>query len=113
MNELIDKAKSCLSQQITDINEPLASMIGEYLIDICTNEIIAEKIINENKTLDKLNKTLWNEAKKRKKGNGAFIPDSEIFIEVEKYFCITEADKNNKVQPKKQDKKIVNIMDFI
>lgn len=113
MNELLDKAIAHITEQAMKLDEQLTYMIEEHLTNICTTEQVANKLLDEEKTLEKLNKDIWNLASKRKKGNGAHIPDAEIFEISEKYYGITEEDKNIKTVNKRQDKKIVNIMDLL
>lgn len=119
MNELIDKAIAHITDEAMKLGDDLSIMIEEHLTNICITEAVANKLLNEEKTLNKLNKNIWDEARKRKNGNGAHIPDAEIFEMAESYYCITEEDKNsiaihqNHKQVHKEPKKIVNIMDML
>lgn len=119
MKELLDKAIAHITDEATKINEQLITMIEEHLTNICTNVAVAQKLLNKDKTLEELSKNIWDEARKRKKGNGAHIPDVEIFKMAEKYYEITEEDKNSTIRQEKEsaqiktNKKIINIMDLI
>lgn len=128
--EIIDKAIKHITDQAIDINEPLTTMIEEHLTEICNNEEIANKLLNEKKTLKQLNKNIWNTAKQRKQGNCAYIPDAEIYETVEEYYNIIDTEKNTEQRnkdekdkeqkqtpimpvPKKTEKNIINIMDLL
>lgn len=95
---MIDQAIAHITEQMMKLNQPLVQMIEEHLTTICTTNAVAEKLLNKEKTLKELSDQIWKEAEKRKKGNGAFIPDKEISEIAENYFGITEQDKaGNKV----------------
>lgn len=66
----------------------------EHLTNICTNDRIAEKIMQEGKTLQGSFDKMKSIAKNRRKGNFAYIPESEGFAIIEEYYGITEADKS-------------------
>lgn len=90
---MINKAIARITDEMMKMDDPLARMIEEHLTEKCTTERIAEKILNPDKTLEKIHKKIWDEAKKRRKGNGAFIPDQQIYAMVDKYYGIDEAAK--------------------
>ena len=84
MNAALEK----LTKQATSLNDgdPCKVMISEYLMDKITNERIADIILDESKTLSELNKNLWDLARERKSGNGAFISDDELKQIADEYF---------------------------
>ncbi len=90
---MINQAIAKITDEMMKKNDPLITMIEEHLTNICTNEAVASKLLIGGKNLDGCSKKIWQEAGKRKKGNGAHIPDSECFEMAEKYFEITEKDK--------------------
>ena len=87
-----------------DIQEVLVSR--EELTEICDR--IAEKILNSEKSLEKIHKKIWGEAKKRKKGNSAYIPDQQIYEMVDKYYGINETAKRH-VEPAGS----INVLDLL
>lgn len=90
---MIDKAITHITEQMMQLDQPLVQLIEEHLTEICTTEVVAEKLLAPEKTLKELNEKIWSEARKRRKGNGAYIPEREIFEMAEKYYDVTEADK--------------------
>ena len=91
---MINEAIAKITDEMMKLNDPLAQMIEEYLTGICINDKVAGKLLQENKNLAELKNQLWREAGNRKRGNGAYIPNSEIYEMAEAYFGITEDDKN-------------------
>ena len=106
---MIDKAIAHITDQMMQLNQPLVQLIEEHLSEICTTTAVAEKLLNEEKTLKELNDKVWSEARKRKQGNAAYIPESEIFTMSEEYYGITEADKN--IHHKTGN--VINILDLM
>lgn len=66
----------------------------EHLTKLCTNDCIAEKILQEDKTLQGSFDEMKCVAKKRKHGNFAYIPEKEGLAIIEEYYGITDADKS-------------------
>lgn len=93
MSERTDRAIAKITDEMMKLEDPIAQGIEEHLTDICTNDIIAEKILAADKTVKSACDALWKEAKKRRKGNSAYIPMEEAFLIIEKCFGITEDDK--------------------
>ncbi|MCC2864894.1 PcfK-like family protein [Anaerovorax odorimutans] len=91
---MIDKAIAHITEQMMQLDQPLMQLIEEHLTGICTTTAVAERLLAEDKSLKNLNDKVWSEARKRKKGDGAYIPESEIFAMAEEYYGITEEDKN-------------------
>lgn len=96
--ELINKARSKITEQSLKLNDNFATFIEEYLNQICTTEKVAEKILNSDKTLKGFCDECIEEARKiaRQKGSGAQcagFPDSEYYERVEKYYGILPEDK--------------------
>ena len=86
-------------------NNTAIRAIEEHLTSICTTNEVAEKILNEEKTLRGALEAIKNEAQKEKIGNCAFIDDKRGFEIVEKYFGIDEENKKTN--------KIIDIIDLI
>lgn len=85
---MIDKAIARITGEMMKIDDPLAQMIEEHLTERCTNVQVAEKLLASEKSLKELHKQIWDEAGKRKKGNGAYIPDEEIYQMADDYYGI-------------------------
>lgn len=86
INEAIEK----ITNEMMRIDDPLAQMIEEHLTEKCSNDIIAAKLLSPSKSLKEIHRNIWEEAKKRKKGNGAFIPDAEIYHMIDVYYDIAD-----------------------
>lgn len=66
----------------------------KHLMELCTNDCIAEKILQEDKTLQGSFEAMKEIALKRAQGNFACIPDQDGFTIIEEYYGITDADKS-------------------
>ena len=80
----------------------------EYLTSICTTDAVAEKILAEDKKLQKCFDQIKEIARKRATNGCAYIPPEEGFEIVESYYGITDADK----QTTPADKPASNIIDI-
>lgn len=106
MNPKIGKAiKKITEEMMENQNNTAIRVIEEHLTSICTTNEVAEKILNEEKTLRGALEAIRNEAQKEKVGNCACIDDKRGFEIVEKYFGIEEEDK--------KFNKIIDIIDLI
>lgn len=106
---MINKAIAHITDQMMKLNQPLVQLIEEYLTEICTTEAVAEKLLAEGKTLKELNDRMWSEAAKRKTGQGAYIPEPELYAMAEEYYGIAEEDKQK--QHKASD--VIDIRDLL
>lgn len=86
---MIDKAIARVTEEMMKIDDPLAQLVEEHLTEVCITERVAEKLLDPKKTLKEAHKKIWEEARRRKKGNGAYIPDQEIYEMVDEYYGIT------------------------
>lgn len=64
----------------------------EYLTSICTTDAVADKILEEKKTLQGSFDAMKKVAMKRKVRDCAYIPPEEGFEIIRNYFGITDAD---------------------
>ena len=101
---MVNKAIARITDEMMKIDDPLAQLLEEHLTEICTTDQVAEKLLDPEKTLKELHGKVWDEAKNRKKGNGAYIPDKEIFQMAEDYYGIQQ-----KAAPAKQ----INVLDLL
>ena len=103
----IDDAIRKITDEAMKINDPVAQGIEEYLTDICTNETVADRLLDPGKNLAEIHKRIWDEAKKRKKGNCAYIPSEEVFQMVRKYYGIQTEKREERSREK------VDILDLL
>lgn len=92
---MINKAIARITDEMMKIDTPHAVAVEEHLTEICTTEAVAEKLLDESKSLKGFLDQLLEEAKKRKKGNVAYIAPDEVWQMVEDYYGITEEDKSS------------------
>lgn len=88
---MIDKAIAKITEEMMKIDTPLAQGIEEHLTEICKSEAAAERILNPEKKLSDICKTVTGEAKKRAKNGVAYIPPDEVFRMVDEYYGIGAA----------------------
>ena len=94
MSEKIEKAIAHITEQMMKDQKNLSLVrIEEYLTNLCTNEGIAEKLLNKTKTLQGAIDAMMKEARNRTTGSCACLTDEEGFSIVEEYYGITDADK--------------------
>lgn len=108
---MIDKAIAKITEEMMKIDTPHAVAVEEHLTEICTTEAVAVKLLDESKSLQGFLGKLLEEARKRKKGNVAYIAPDEVWQMVEKYYGITEEDKSPMVAAPAED--IIDISDFL
>lgn len=115
MQEIINKAIAYITEQMMkEEGNSAVVAIEEYLTDICKNEAIANKLLNKEKTLKGALKEIENAARKIQKNNIACIGPWEGFAIVEKYYSITEEDKQASNSSKsKKDMDLIDVMDFM
>lgn len=105
---MINKAIARITEEMMKLNDPVAQGIEEYLTGICTSVSVAEKLLDPGKTLNGAYSKVWDEAKRRKKGNCAYIPPEEVYAIVREYYGI----EAGHTRPAKQQTKI-NAMDLL
>lgn len=93
MSKKTDRAIAKITDEMMKLEDSIAQGVEEHLTDICTNDIIAGKILSKEKTVEGACEALWEAARKRKKGNSAYIAPEEAFAIIEEYFGINEDDK--------------------
>ena len=85
---MIDKAIAKITDEMMKIETPLAQGIEEHLTGICRSEAVAEKILNPEKKLADICKSVTEEARGRAKNGVAYIPPDEVFQMVDEYYGI-------------------------
>ena len=87
---MINKAIAKITDEAMKINDPVAFAIEEHLTKKCTTNAVAVLLLAEDKSLKAAYDKVWAEARKRKKGNCAYIPPEEVYEMVEKYYGIDQ-----------------------
>ena len=100
---MINEAIAKITDEMVKMDDPLAQMIEEHLTEVCKTDQVAKKLLDPKKSLKKIHEKIWDEAKKRRIGNGAFIPDQEIYDMVDEYYGINQ---------KAQAAKTIDVMDM-
>ena len=85
---MIDKAVAKITEEMMKIETPLAQGIEEHLTGICKSDSVAEKILNPEKKLADICKSVTEEARKRAVRGVAYIPPDEVFRMVDEYYGI-------------------------
>lgn len=75
----------------------------ECMTSICTTEAVAEKILQEDKTLTGAYETMRDIAKGRQKNGCAYIPPDEGLSILKKYFGIRESDTHSVIKAESTD----------
>ena len=86
-----DKAIRKLTEEAMKIDDPVAFAIEEHLTSKIRTNAEASLILAEDKTLKGAYDKVWAEARKRKKGNCAYIPPEEVFEIVDDYYGLSGA----------------------
>lgn len=105
---MTDRAIEKITKEATAINDPVAIAIEEHLTGLCTSNTVAMKILAEDKSLKVIYDKIWAEAKKRRKGNCAYIPPEEVFAMIDEYYDIGTSEQHTK--PAREG---VNVLDLI
>ena len=104
-----DKAIAKITDEAMKINDPMAFAIEEHLTSLCTTDKAAALLLAENKSLKTAYDLVWSEAKKRRKGNCAYIPPEEVFTMVDRYYGLDQI--GSKAQKARHADK-VNVLDL-
>lgn len=106
---MTDKAIEKITREAMEINDPVAFGIEEHLTGMCTTNTVAMKILEDDKKLKEIYDKVWSEARKRRKGNCAYIPPEEVYAMVDEYYGL-----NNKVTNRQRSSADrANILDLI
>jgi len=113
---MINKAIAKITDEMMKLNHPFVNFIEEHLTSICTNEKVAEKLLNENRTLKEFLEKQESDMKKiaQKSGTGhqsAGMSDTDFYARAEEYYGITEEDKQTKRTAVKSN--VIDMSDFL
>lgn len=95
--------------KLVEKKDPFAVPLEEHLTSICTNDIVAAKILRTDKSLGGAIRALWSEARKKKQGNAAFMTEQEAYEIVDKYYDISITAP----QPVKAAAQKIDVMDLL
>lgn len=101
---MIDKAIAKITGEMMKIDTPLAIGIEEHLTEVCKSENVAEKLLDEGKSLKACCDKVTAEARKRAKNNVYAFPSDEVYAMVDEYYGIS-----NVPEPAKK----INVMDLM
>ena len=101
---MIDKAIAKITGEMMKIDTPLAIGIEEHLTEVCKSENVAEKLLDEGKSLKACCDKVTAEARKRAKNNVYAFPSEEVYAMVDEYYGIS-----NVPEPAKK----INVMDLM
>lgn len=71
-------------------SDPYTEIIGQYVIDRCSDNIIAMMVDKPGKTLSGAMKQVMDAASKKKHDSVAVMSDSEVFTIIDNYFGMPE-----------------------
>lgn len=109
--EITNKAIARITEEMMNAGDEMTRTLEEYLTSICVNEKVAERLLDQSKTLKEFMKQLWQEASKRQKQSRAVITSEEIIPMLESYFGITEEDKEGITSS--QSDTVIDIFQFL
>ena len=91
---MIDKAIEKLTKEMMKLNNPFAQAIEEHLTEICTSDAVAEKILQEGKSLKGACASIRDVAKKNAVGGVGAVSDEDAYRMAEEYYGINRAEKH-------------------
>lgn len=91
---MIDKAIEKLTKEMMKLNNPFAQAIEEHLTEICTSDAVAEKILQEGKSLKGACDSIREVAKKNAVGGVGAVSDEDAYRMAEEYYGISRAEKH-------------------
>lgn len=94
---MINEAIKKVTEEMMAIDSPLAQGIEEHLTGVCVSEEVAKKLLDPGKSLQEICKNVTDEARKRAKGNVAYIPPEEVFKMADDYYGIGTAPKRDRI----------------
>ena len=105
MTELIKKAIEKIDAEAEKLDSTSAKVIASYIIDnYLKNDINAEKILDEKKTLSDCFKSIKNKAQAQAKSGMAMVSDTVVYTWAVEYYGLIGV---------QQKRNVVDIMDFI
>lgn len=94
--ETINKAIEKLTKEMMKLNNPFAQAIEEHLTEICTSDVVAEKILNDGKSLKGACDSIRDAAKKNAVGGVGAVSDEDAYRMAEEYYGINKINRAEK-----------------
>ena len=91
---MINKAIEKLTKEMMKLNDSFAQAIEEHLTEICTSDAVAEKILQEGKSLKGACDSIREVAKKNAVGGVGAVSDENAYRMAEEYYEINRAEKH-------------------
>lgn len=91
---MVDKAIEKLTREMMQLNDSFAQSIEEHLTEICTSDAVAEKILQEGKSLKGACDSIRDVAKKNAVGGVGVVSDEDAYRMAEEYYGISRAEKH-------------------
>lgn len=107
---MITKAIAKIQSQNTD---DMSGVIARYLIGITTNQAVAQKLLDKEKTLAGCVTEVRNKARKRASNGVAMIEDNEVYGWAREHFGINELDLSPHPVQSTAQQKTISIFDFM
>ena len=83
-----------INKEMMKLHDPFAQAIEEHLTEICTSDTVAEKILQEGKTLKGACDSIREVAKKNAVGGVGAVSDEDAYRMAEEYYGINRAEKH-------------------
>lgn len=90
MGKIEDAIKKINAEIQKTPNDEYLALIGEHIIDQITTDEAAEKVIQQNNSLQACLSHIRTEASKKKTGNVAVVQDSVVYGWARKFFGLEE-----------------------
>lgn len=98
MTNIMTKAIAKIDSQAEKSSNAYMKIIAQHIIDeLIKDDTAAQKILNENKSLDELMKSIKEKAKKQAQGQMAIIEDKTVWQWVAEYFGIERTESKRAV----------------
>lgn len=89
MTSLKDKAIARITEEMMKIDDPLAVMIEKNLTAACTNDFVANRLLNPDKSLKEICDQIYDKAKKQANGKSRlYWPDEDVITTAKEYYGI-------------------------
>ena len=97
---MIDEAIARINNEMQKSpSDRMLEAVGQYLIDICTDEATAEKLLDEKKTLAGAVAAMREAARKKQHGGCYAMAPEEAWEIVRKYYGLTAAPAPKEPEP--------------
>lgn len=84
----MDAIEKINAEMQKNASDQYTEIIGQYIIDRCSDPVVASHVANDNLTLQGAMKSVLALAQKHKNGNVAVLTPSQVFGVIDEYFGI-------------------------